>query len=95
MTSHEKYVKYDTQTSRRWSLFKHYTNPKKYSNSGSFLVSRDGVQFEKNGVSLKRQDRFPQLLERVWGQAILSLLVRAVSRDHVTCFQAMLLGALN
>jgi hypothetical protein len=53
------------------SLFMHYTNPEKYSDSGSFLVGKDVTQFEKCWGPFSRQNRFPRLLQRIWGQAIL------------------------
>jgi hypothetical protein len=45
------------------SLFVHYTNPKKYSDSGYFLVGKDVTQFEKKMLgAFSRQNRFPRLL---------------------------------
>jgi hypothetical protein len=40
----------------------HYTNPKKYSDFGSFLVGKDATQFEKILGAFLRQNGFPRLL---------------------------------
>jgi hypothetical protein len=45
------------------SLFMHYTNPKKYSDSGSFLVGKDVTQFEKMlGAFLKAEPLPPAVV---------------------------------
>jgi hypothetical protein len=44
------------QNERLMSLFMHYTNPKKYPDSGSFLVGKDVTQLKKMlGAFLKAE----------------------------------------
>jgi hypothetical protein len=62
------------------SLFMHYTNPKKYSDFGSFLVVKDATQFENFGGLFEAEPLPPAVTASLGKSGPISPL----RRGHVT-----------
>jgi hypothetical protein len=62
----------------------HYTNPKKYSDFGSFLVGKDATQFEKILGGLLEAEPLPPAVIASLGSSGSTSLLGAWSRNQAT-----------